>query len=96
MALINQTHLNLTRMSHEELVNARGFAEVRITHALEAMESLEQQLEHLQCYFEQGCTVYHHARTITEKVDILAEIDRTLDEANEIRRQLGATSIEAV
>lgn len=44
MTLINQTHLNLHTMSQEELVNARGFAETRITHALEDIAKLNGEL----------------------------------------------------
>lgn len=42
--LINNTHLNLHTMSQEELVNARGFAESRITHAMEDIAKLNGEL----------------------------------------------------
>lgn len=57
------------------------------------MESLEVQLEHLQSYFEQGCTVYRHA-TGLERISTLEEIDRTLDEANKIRLELASIAIQ--
>lgn len=44
MSVINNIHLNLHRMSHEELVNARGFAEARITHAMEDITKLNGEL----------------------------------------------------
>lgn len=42
--LINNTHLNLHTMSHEELVNARTHAEGRIQHVLEDIAKLNGEL----------------------------------------------------
>lgn len=44
MTLINNTHLYLHSMSHPELVAARGFAEDRITHAMEDIAKLNGEL----------------------------------------------------
>lgn len=59
------------------------------------METLEQRLEGLQSYFESGCIVYNHAKTTTDRMECLAEIDRTLDEANDVRRMLGQIMVAA-
>lgn len=56
------------------------------------MESLEQHLEGLQSYFESSCTVYKHAITLIDRIECLAEIDSTLDEANDVRKMLGRVS----
>lgn len=50
---------------------------------------LEKRLQDLQSYFEQGCIVYAHCSSETAKMETMLEIDRTLDEANSIRKRLG-------
>jgi hypothetical protein len=58
------------------------------------MEKPEKRLEDLQSYFEAGCIVYRNCSALIDRIECLAEIDRTLDEANDIRRMLGRLAAE--
>jgi hypothetical protein len=57
-------------------------------------EDYHRRLEDLQSYFEAGCTVYRLSAALCDRLECLAEIDRTLDEVNDIRAMLGQAATQ--
>lgn len=63
------------------------------TQEIDITSELQRTLEEKICYFESGCIVYRHSAALGDRIECLKEIDKTLDEANELRRHLGLLAI---
>lgn len=68
--------------------------ETHPTQEIDITAELERALEEKICYFEAGCIVFRNCAALGDRNECMTEIDKTLDEANALRRQLGLLSID--